>query len=260
MSYRPPISKATFAKHTALNNNSAVLYRTKLALFSAIVFLVFIIIHMALTSSPFNAVTGDLLPGYRDAYLRGDLSTRNTALVDAYLKAHPTTGHEMHHRFHTLRQTGHAVRPVGWLHQQFELMRTQPARFRQRAAGLVLVAGLLSGAVFANTSLPVTSAGGLPATVASELTVMRTKTVSGQILDEKGRPLAGATVLDKMSGRGTGTDAQGRYALTVPANHAAQLQFGYGGYQEKELSATEASYDVTLHPTAKKAKRHWWSF
>lgn len=215
---------------------------------------------MALTSSPFHATTGALLPGYRDAYLRGDLSTRNTALVDAYLKAHPATGTEVHYRFHALQQTGHAVRPVGWLHQQFELMRTQPARFRQRAAGLVLVTALISGAVFANTSPAGTSPGSLPAAPTAELTALRTTTVSGQILDENGRPLIGATVLDKATGRGTGTDAQGRYALTVPANRAAQLQFGYGGYQEKELSATEATYDVTLRRAAKKAKAHWWSF
>lgn len=215
---------------------------------------------MAITTSPFHAATGALLPGYRDAYLRGDLSARNTALVDAYLKAHPATGAEVHHRFHTLQQTGHAVRPVGWLHQQFELVRTQPARFRQRVAGLVLVAALLSGAVFASTTRPATSPGSLPITATAERTVLRTKTVSGRILNEKGQPLVGATVLDKASGRGTGTDAQGRYALTVPANHTAPLQFGYGGYQEQELSATAATDDVTLRPAAKKAKRHWWSF
>lgn len=215
---------------------------------------------MSLTAYPFHPVSGDLLPGYRDAYLRGDLSTHNTQLVDAYLNARPAIGTEIHQRFHTLRQTGHAVRPVGWLHQQFELVRTQPARFRQRAAGLILVAALLSGAVFANTHGPVNSAGSLPTAPVAELAVMRTKTIRGQILNEKGKPIVGATVLDRESGRGTGTDAQGRYTLAVPASHAVRLQFGYGGYQEEELSATEATYDVILRPAAKKIKRHWWSF
>ncbi|RZJ89153.1 MAG: hypothetical protein EOO60_10325, partial [Hymenobacter sp.] len=104
---------------------------------------------MALTTNPFHPTTNELLPGYRDAYLRGDLSTTNTELVDSYLKANPIKGHEAFQRFHTLQTTGHSVRPVGWLDKQLYLLRTEPQRFRRRAGSLVLVGALLSGAVFA---------------------------------------------------------------------------------------------------------------
>lgn len=232
---------------------------------------------MAITTNPFHPVTGDLLPGYRDAYLRGDLSGTNTDRVDAYLKANPTKGGETFQRFHTLQATGHDVRPVGWLSQQLYLIRTEPARFRQRAGSLLLVGVLVSGAVFAaNTSVmhPKTvmptvgtiPTAGLPVAAkeaaATTLASASLTTVKGRILDENGHPLIGATILDKQNGRGVSTDAQGDYSLTVPANQAAQLQFGYGGYTEELVQVKgRGVQNVTLLPrTDGKQKRHWWPF
>jgi hypothetical protein len=234
---------------------------------------------MALTAHPFHPVTQELLPGYRDAYLRGDLSVKNTDLVDAYLKANPEKGGEAFQRFHTLKTKGHDVRPVGWLQHQFELIRTEPARFRQRAGAIVAVAALLSGAAFAGTNLHSTASATLPAstavvatteaassaaTVAEATVASRMTTVSGRILDENGRPLIGATVLDKARGRGVSTDAQGNYSLTVPANQASQLQVGYGGYGEADLHVQVKGYsvqNVTLVPQGKPTKKHhWWQF
>jgi hypothetical protein len=74
-------------------------------------------------------------------------------------------------------------------------------------------------------------------------------TLSGRILDENGRPLAGATVLLKGSRKGTGTDANGNYTLEVPAgeNH---LVYGYGGYQDQEVRTRGSQpVNVTLLPT-----------
>ncbi|UOQ68105.1 carboxypeptidase-like regulatory domain-containing protein [Hymenobacter volaticus] len=74
-------------------------------------------------------------------------------------------------------------------------------------------------------------------------------TLSGRILDENGRPLAGATVLLKGSRKGTGTDASGNYSLEVPAgdNH---LVYGYGGYQDQEVRTRGSQpVNVTLLPT-----------
>jgi hypothetical protein len=227
---------------------------------------------MSLTAYPFHRTTGELLPGYRDAYLRGDLSSTNTELVDSYLKAHPGQGTEAYHRFHTLQAAGHQVRPVGWLQQQFDLLRTEPARFRRRAGSLVLVGALLSGAVFASTHRPSTlvslapMAGAVPAAPAASLeaaSTLKMKVIKGRILDENGHPLVGATILHKASGRGVGTDAQGNYALTVPASQPANLQFGYGGYAEEEARVSGGTtYNVTLLPRTDlpKAKRHWWPF
>jgi hypothetical protein len=231
---------------------------------------------MAITTNPFHPATGELLPGYRDAYLRGDLSGKNTELVDAYLKANPTKGGEAFQRFHSMQATGHAVRPVGWLQNQLHLIRTEPARFRQRASALLVVGVLVSGAVFAanNSAVPASrDLAGSPDVVAASaplagdnsaeaLEMASLSTVKGRILNENGRPLIGATVIDKASGRGVSTDAKGEYTLTVPAHRAAQLQFGYGGYAEELVQVTGRSVqNVTLLPrTDMPKKRHWWQF
>jgi hypothetical protein len=230
---------------------------------------------MAITAHPFHPVTGDLLPGYRDAYLRGDLSGTNTELVDAYLKANPTKGGEAFQRFHSLQAKGHNVRPVGWLQNQLHLIRTEPARFRQRAGSLLAVGVLVSGAVFAaNTSSAVHPAGDLSSSTmeasaplaasatAEAMEMASLSTVKGRILDENGHPLIGATIIDKASGRGVSTDAKGDYTLAVPAHRAAQLQFGYGGYTEEMVQVTgRGVQNVTLLPrTDQPKKRHWWQF
>jgi hypothetical protein len=234
---------------------------------------------MAITTNPFHPVTGELLPGYRDAYLRGDLSGKNTDLVDAYLKANPTKGGEAFQRFHSLQAKGHDVRPVGWLNQQLHLIRTEPARFRQRAGSLLALGVLVSGAVFAATgsvehkavgisanamemAAPAASASLAEDEMANALESASLSTVKGRILDENGRPLVGATILDKASGRGVSTDAEGKYTLAVPAHRAAQLQFGYGGYAEEMVQVTgRGEQNVTLLPrTDQPKKRHWWQF
>lgn len=230
---------------------------------------------MAITTNPFHPATGELLPGYRDAYLRGDLSVTNTALVDAYLKANPAKGGEAFQRFHSLQTKGHDVRPVGWLQQQLHLIRTEPARFRQRAGSLLVVGVLVSGAVFATTnskSVIRPTVGVVPTVEASAplaedasanaLEMASLSTVKGRILDENGRPLIGATIIDKLSGRGVSTDAAGKYTLTVPAHRPAQLQFGYGGYTEEVVQVVGRSeQNVTLLPrTDMPKKRHWWQF
>jgi len=235
---------------------------------------------MALSAHPFHAVTNELLPSYRDAYLRGDLSVKNTELVDAYLKANPAKGGEAFERFHTLQQKGHQVRPVGWVQQQFNLIRTEPVRFRRRVGSLMAVAALVGGAAFAGTNVRTASESAVPS-VATTLAVgneaavdvnveaaeaaTRMTTVTGRILDENGRPLVGATVLDKAHGRGVSTNAQGDYSLLVPANQAAKLQVGYGGYGEEDLLVKGHSVqNVTLLPrtdyTTKTKKSHWWQF
>ncbi|WP_375416075.1 carboxypeptidase-like regulatory domain-containing protein [uncultured Hymenobacter sp.] len=76
-----------------------------------------------------------------------------------------------------------------------------------------------------------------------------TLTLSGRILDEEGKPLVGATVLLKGSGKGTSTDANGHYELEAPAGDNS-LIFGYGGYQDEEMHTRGAQpTNVTLTPT-----------
>ena len=56
-------------------------------------------------------------------------------------------------------------------------------------------------------------------------------TVSGTIIDDvTGETLIGATVLDTKSGKGTTTNVNGRYTLTLKENHAT-LRITYVGYE-----------------------------
>ncbi|MBD2717005.1 carboxypeptidase-like regulatory domain-containing protein [Microvirga sp. STR05] len=80
-------------------------------------------------------------------------------------------------------------------------------------------------------------------------------TLSGRILDENGRPLAGATVLVKGSRKGTGTDANGNYSIEVPAGENA-LVYGYGGYQDQEVRTRGSQpVNVTLLPSENGKRR-----
>lgn len=60
------------------------------------------------------------------------------------------------------------------------------------------------------------------------------KTVSGTITDEEGLPLAGATVTAKGTTRGTLSDNEGKYELTVP-DDVNTLLFSYIGYESQEV-------------------------
>ncbi|RFP63726.1 hypothetical protein D0N36_17820 [Hymenobacter lapidiphilus] len=51
--------------------------------------------------------------------------------------------------------------------------------------------------------------------------------LNGRVLDENGQPLAGATILLKGSKAATSTDANGNYALEVPAGTDNTLLYGY---------------------------------
>ncbi|RTQ49277.1 hypothetical protein EJV47_14140 [Hymenobacter gummosus] len=221
---------------------------------------------MKLSATPFHPATGELLPAYRDAYLRGDLSSENTDLVDAYLKANKSLADETLRRFHEMKTTGHAVKPVGWVQRQFDLIRTEPERFRRRAATLVVGGALLGGAVFAGTNLP-TNAPVLDdaelAAAPAEAAAIRMVSVKGRILDENGRPLIGATVWQKGTRNGVSTDANGQYTVRVPAHQKATLQYAYGGYAEEEMTVTGSrTENVTLVPRAqeKAAKKRWLFF
>jgi hypothetical protein len=73
-------------------------------------------------------------------------------------------------------------------------------------------------------------------------------TLSGRILDEEGKPMAGATVMLKGSRKVASTDANGNYSMEVPAGENT-LTYGYGGYQDQEMRAHGSQpLNVTLVP------------
>jgi len=215
---------------------------------------------MKLTATPFDPQTGELLPVYRDAYLRGDLVRTSAQAVEQYLRQDASEAHSTVTRWHQLHTTEEVVAAPNWVQKQMRFIREQPQRFRRRAFSLVMLGALLAGASMAATSpaniLPVAS----PTTDVAFASLARTVLVEGRILNEKGQPLVGATVLRKGTTYGASTDAAGNYSLRVPADGHATLQYGYGGYAEQELPATQigAAPTVTLQPRA--PKRHRWLF
>jgi hypothetical protein len=238
---------------------------------------------MKLTATPFDATTGELLPVYRDAYLRGDLARSSAQAVEDYLRRDAGEAHSVVTRWHHLQADEDAAMAPGWVGKQMQFIRQQPQRFRRRAMSFGMVGLLLAGASMAANHLP---AGKLPAvklsaapssaavaglSVASEASApmaaievaemnkARTVVLHGRILNEKGLPLAGATVLHKGTANGTSTDANGNYSLRVPAGSQTTLQYGYGGYNEQEMSAaSNTAAPVVLQP--KQAKRKHWLF
>ncbi|GAB3582249.1 peptidase associated/transthyretin-like domain-containing protein [Hymenobacter daeguensis] len=230
---------------------------------------------MKLTATPFDPQTGELLPVYRDAYLRGDLARSSARAVEEYLRKDATQAHSTVTRWHEMTtQEAEDARPTTWMQKQMLFIREQPQRFRRRAFSMVGVAALIAGVSMAGTRLPSHNAMTIPVSMpemtsletasaaAAEASATRMVTVSGRILNEDGKPLVGATVMRKGTHFGASTDATGTYALRVPAAEAttATLQYGYAGYHDQEVKAGDAvQQGVKLQPRAEKRK-HWLFF
>ena len=225
---------------------------------------------MKLTAIPFDPQTGALLPVYRDAYLRGDLARNSAQAVEDYLRHDATQAHSTVTRWHEMAtHEAEAAAPTTWVQKQLLFVREQPQRFRRRAFSLVGMAALVAGVSMAGTRLPSHNAV-VPPVSASELMKLETATaaaaeasatrmvtVTGRILNEKGLPLVGATVFRKGTHFGASTDGNGNYALRVPAAEAATatLQYGYAGYDDREVVAGETTQaGVSLQPRAKQRK------
>jgi len=58
---------------------------------------------MKLSANPFDGQTGELLPVYRDAYLRGDLATASRLAMERYMQRDATAAHATVVRWHQLR-------------------------------------------------------------------------------------------------------------------------------------------------------------
>lgn len=74
-------------------------------------------------------------------------------------------------------------------------------------------------------------------------------TVSGKVLDNRGVPIAGASVIEKGKKNGTTTDANGQFSLVVSSEKAV-LQISFVGYDFKEVAIKgQVSLSVSLSPT-----------
>lgn len=71
------------------------------------------------------------------------------------------------------------------------------------------------------------------------------RTVAGKVTDEKGEAVAGASVTVKGTNAGTATDAEGRFAINVPAN-GKTLVISSVGFATQELSITGTTMNVSM--------------
>ncbi len=72
------------------------------------------------------------------------------------------------------------------------------------------------------------------------------RTISGEVTDEKGEPLIGATVIAVGTSSGTTTDVDGSFTLTVPDNGAV-LEVSYVGYVTQKVSVgDQTKVSITL--------------
>ena len=71
-------------------------------------------------------------------------------------------------------------------------------------------------------------------------------TITGSVVDEKGAPLVGVTIVIKGTMKGTTTDVNGNYSLVVP-NDQTVLQFSFIGFVTQEVTVGEKSIvNITL--------------
>src|SRR6218665_688479 len=70
--------------------------------------------------------------------------------------------------------------------------------------------------------------------------------ITGKVVDETGAPMPGVNVVEKGTGNGTVTDADGKFTLSVSSADAI-LQFSFVGFKSQEISAGgRTMLDVTL--------------
>ena len=77
--------------------------------------------------------------------------------------------------------------------------------------------------------------------------VLQSKTVSGQVLDEKGEPMIGVSVLVKGTKVGVITDIDGNFKLTAPSG-ATVLQLTYMGYKPQDVRIEAAPLIIHMQP------------
>lgn len=84
-----------------------------------------------------------------------------------------------------------------------------------------------------------------PLVLASSTALAQSQTLSGQVLDAAGRPVIGATVVEKGTNNGIGTDANGRFVLRARSAQP-RLQVSALGYTTQEVSPTGGPIAVQL--------------
>ncbi|PSR04694.1 MAG: TonB-dependent receptor, partial [Bacteroidetes bacterium SW_11_45_7] len=73
------------------------------------------------------------------------------------------------------------------------------------------------------------------------------RTIEGKVIDdETEEPLVNANVLVKGKNKGTVTDVQGKFSLSVKESDKVVLTISYVGYEETEKTITDFTQDYTI--------------
>ncbi|GAB3714311.1 TonB-dependent receptor [Spirosoma flavus] len=77
----------------------------------------------------------------------------------------------------------------------------------------------------------------------------QTRQITGKVTDETAKELPGVSIVVKGSQRGTVTDANGQYKLSIPDQGPINVTFSFVGYQSQEVNVTDqAILNVSLKP------------
>lgn len=68
--------------------------------------------------------------------------------------------------------------------------------------------------------------------------------ITGEVVDDKGEPLIGATVYEKSSANGAVTDVNGKFSISVPAE--SKLVVNYIGYQQENVEVSPGTTNYTI--------------
>lgn len=81
----------------------------------------------------------------------------------------------------------------------------------------------------------IANATGVPVSIYETANVVQqNNTVKGKVVDTKGEPVIGATIIEKETGKGTITDIDGNFTLTVQSEKST-LEVSYIGYKNQVL-------------------------
>ena len=104
---------------------------------------------------------------------------------------------------------------------------------------------VLLGAASLGIVCPMTAQGKSMAGEVNEVaSIQQSKTIKGRVIDAKGEPVIGASVLEKGTTNGTITDFDGNFQLKV--KNGAMLQISFIGFASQEIPAKTSNITVTL--------------
>jgi len=88
--------------------------------------------------------------------------------------------------------------------------------------------------------------------IKKEVTATEGRKITGKVVDEKGNPLPGVTVIIKGTSLGTVTSVEGEFTITLPVADGQALLFSFVGMETMEVKITDKNdYKIVLKEDVK---------